>query len=106
MLSGAADDGKKLGGTLVYFEWTIIRRFERSSYCISTYNDVSTFGQVHADMGLALDMVLRMGIPDLLHDGAEAGYVGERIRDLLNFIEKFAWDVQGGPVHQLCCTAA
>ena len=66
----------------------------------------STLGQVHADMGLALGMALRMGVPDLLHDGAEAGYIGERIWYLLNFVEKLAWDVQGGPVHQLCCTAA
>lgn len=106
MLSGVADDGEKLGRTLVDFEWAIIWWLKGSSHCISTYKDIGTFGQVHADVGLALGMALRMGVPDLLHDGAEAGYVGERICDLLNFVKKLAWDAQGGPVHQLCCAAA
>ena len=90
----------------MYFEWAIIGRLEGSSHCISTYEDVSTLGQVHADMGLALGMGLWVGVPDLLHDGAEAGYIGERIWYLLNCVEKLAWYAQGGPVHQLCCTAA
>ena len=64
MLSGAADDSEILGGTLVYFEWAIIGRLEGSAHCILTYEDVSTLGQVHADMGLALGMALRMGVPD------------------------------------------
>ena len=67
MLSGAADEGEKLGGTpLVYFEWAIIGQLEGSLHCISTYKNVSTLGQVHADMGLVLGMALWMGVPDLL----------------------------------------
>ena len=47
-----------------------------------------------------------MVVPNLLHDGAEAGYIGERICNLLNLVEKFAWNAQGGPVHQLCRAVA
>ena len=43
-----------------------------------------------------------MVVPNLLHDGAEAGYMGERIWDLV----KFAWNAQGGPLHHLCHAAA
>ena len=46
-----------------------------------------------------------MVVPNLLHDGAEAGYVGDTICDL-NLVEKFSWNAQGGPVHQLCRAAA
>ena len=107
MLSRAADDdGEKLGGMLVYLEWAIIGWLEGSSHCISTYKDVSTLGQVPPDLGLALGMALRMVVRNLLHDGTEAGYVGARVWDLFNFVEKFARDVQGGPIHQLCHAAA
>ena len=101
MLSSAANNGEKLRGTLVYLEWAIIGWLEGSLHCISTYKDVGTLEQVHADVSLALGMALRMLVPNLLHDGAEAGYVGDRAWDLLNFVEKFAWNAQGGPVHQL-----
>ena len=85
----------------MYLEWAIIGWLEGSSHCISTYKDVGTLGQVHADVSLALGMALRMVVPNLLHDGAEEGYVGDRASDLLNFVEKFAWNAQGGPIHQL-----
>ena len=63
MLSSAADDGENLGETLVYLEWAIIGWLEGSSHCISTYKDLSTLGQVHADVGLALCMTLQMVVP-------------------------------------------
>ena len=78
---------KHFGGTLVYLEWAIIGWLERSSHCISTYKDVGTLEQVHADVSHALGMALRVVIPNLLHDGAEEGYVGDRVWDLLNFVE-------------------
>ena len=86
----------------MYIEWAIIGWLEGSLHCISTYKDVDTLGQVHADVSLALGMALRVVVPNLLHDGAEAGYVG----DLLNCVEKFAWNAQGGPVHQFWRAAA
>ena len=105
VLSRVANDGEKLGGTLVYLEWAIIGWLEGSSHCILTYKDVGALGQIHADVNLALGMALWRVVPNLLHDGAEAGYIGDRVWDLFNF-EKFAWDAQGGPVHQLCRAAA
>lgn len=45
---------------------------------------MSTLGQIHADVGLALGMVLWVGVPDLLHDGVEVGDTKERILDHLN----------------------
>ena len=87
----------------MYIEWAIIGWLEGSSHCISTYKDVGTLGQVHADVSLALGMALRMVVPNLLH---EAGYVGDRICDILNCVEKFAWNAQGGPVHQFWRAAA
>ena len=75
-------------------------------HCISTYKDVGTLGLVHADVGLALGMALWRVVPNLLYDSAEAGYIRDRVWDLLNFVEKFAWNAQGGPVHQLCRAAA
>ena len=57
-------------------------------------------------MSLALGMALWVVVPNLSHDGVEAGYVGDRIWDRLNYIKKFAWNAQGGPVHQLRRAAA
>ena len=79
VLSSAADDGEKLGETLVYLEWAIIGWLEGSSHCILTYKDVSTLGLVHADVGVALCMTLQMVVPNLLHDGAEVGYIGDTV---------------------------
>ena len=106
VFSRVANDGEKLGGTLVYLEWANIGWLEGTSHCVPTYKDVGTLGQIHADVNLALGMALWRVVPNLLHDGAEAGYIGDRVRDLFNFVEKFTGNAQGGPVHQLRRAAA
>ena len=70
------------------------------------YKDMSALGQVCTDVGLLLDMVMWLGLTDLLHDGAEARDIGESILDLLNIMEKFSRNAQSGAIHQLCRAAA